>query len=179
MLTLMIPETRVFNDITERFFTVKARTLVLEHSLVSLSRWESEYKKPFLDTIEKTAEETYSYIRHMTITQNVDEMVYRCMDNEVFATINEYIDDPMTATTFRKENSFPSRDIITAEIIYYWMTAYNIPTEYQRWHLNRLLTLIRVCNVKNQPKKKMNSVAAMQQTRDLNAVRRKQHNTRG
>ena len=180
MLTITIPGGELFNDKTQEFITVKDQTLQLEHSLVSLSKWESKWQKSFLHTREKTVEETIDYIKCMTITQNVDPLVYSKLTTSNIDQINNYIASPMTATTFTKqENTTKSREIITAELIYYWMIALNIPMECQKWHLNRLLTLIRVCNIKNTPPKKMNRREIMSRNAALNAARRKQLNSKG
>ena len=109
----------------------------------------------------------------MTITQNVNPIVYNNLTDKNIEDINEYIDKPMTATTFTSENKSPNREIITSELIYYWMFSLNIPMECQKWHLNRLLTLIRVCNIKNQPPKKMSRREIMSRNAQLNAARRK------
>ena len=102
------------------------------------------------------------------------------MTSENVEKIKAYIDAPMTATTFSKqENTRFNREIITNEIIYYWMISLNIPVEFQKWHLNKLLTLIRVCNVKNQPSKKRSKRDIMSTNAAINAARRKQMNTKG
>lgn len=178
MLTITIPEQELFNELTNEFVRTKAHTIQLEHSLVSLSKWESKWNKPFLSKDEKTIEQTLDYIQCMTITQNIDPMVYRFLTDENIRDINDYIDAPMTATTFSDKGS-TSREIITSEIIYYWMISLNIPMECQKWHLNRLLTLIRVCNVKNAPAKKMSRKEIMNRNAALNAARRKKLNSKG
>lgn len=179
MLEITIPETDYYDEIHERFVTAKAQTLKLEHSLVSISKWESKWNKPFLTDKPKTWEETIDYFRCMTITNNIDPVVYYAITNDVVKQIQEYIDAPMTATWFRKENRPTSRRIVTSEVIYSQMIALHIPVEFEKWHLNRLLTLIRVCNEENEPHKKMSKREAMQQQRAINAARRKQYNTRG
>lgn len=181
MLQLVIPPLEQWDEINEEFITnSKEQILVLEHSLVSLSKWESRWCKPFLSKEQKTLEETIDYIRCMTITQGVNPNVYRCLTAKQIGAVNEYIDKPMTATTFKDNNvTKPNREIITAEIIYYWMIALNIPMECQKWHLNRLLALIRVCDIKNQPPKKMGKREIMSRNAALNASRRKQFNSKG
>lgn len=178
MLNIVVPDQEFFNEETQEFFTLKGQTLQLEHSLVSLSKWESKWNKPFLSKNEKTLKETIDYIRCMTITQNVKPYIYDMLTNENILDINKYIDSPMTATTFNVQNT-PSREIVTSEIIYYWMISLNIPLECQKWHLNRLLTLIRVCNLKNAPSKKMSKKEIMSRNAALNAARRKKLNTKG
>ena len=178
MLNIVVPDQEFFNEETQEFFTLKGQTLQLEHSLVSLSKWESKWNKPFLSKNEKTLKETIDYIRCMTITQNVKPYIYDMLTNENILDINKYIDSPMTATTFNVNNT-PSREIVTSEIIYYWMISLNIPLECQKWHLNRLLTLIRVCNLKNAPSKKMSKKEIMSRNAALNAARRKKLNTKG
>lgn len=180
MLIITIPEMEMFNEKTQEFFTLKEQTLQLEHSLVSLSKWESKWCKAFLSKEEKTVEETLDYIKCMTITQNVDPSVYNRLSSSNIQEINKYIEAPMTATTFYGDTQKGrSRETVTSELIYYWMISLNIPMECQKWHLNRLLTLIRVCNVKNTPPKKMSRRDIMNRNAALNAQRRKQFNSNG
>lgn len=179
MLKITIPGKEMFNEKTQEFFETKSYTIQLEHSLVSVSKWESKWNKPFLGKQEKTVEETIDYIRCMTITQNIDPVVYNGLSDKNVKDINKYIDAPMTATTFSDGKGKLNNDIITSELIYYWMTSLSIPMECQRWHLNRLLTLIRVCNVKNGPAKKMSKRELMQRNASLNAARRAQFNSKG
>ena len=180
MLQITIPGIELWDESREIFTQTKEQTLQLEHSLVSLSKWESKWGKAFLSKQEKTYEETIDYIKCMTITQNVDPNVYNHLSKSIIDKITEYIEAPMTATYFSKEQSSGnSREQVTSELIYYWMIALNMPFECQKSHLNRLLTLIRVCNIKNQPPKKMSKRAIMSRNAALNAARRKQLNTRG
>ena len=180
MLQITIPAVELWDERKQEFITTKEQTLQLEHSLVSLSKWESKWCKPFLSKQEKTFEETLDYIKCMTITPNVDPEVYKYLTNENIEEINNYINAPMTATYFSDDKTVkPSREQVTAELIYYWMIALNIPFECQNWHLNRLLTLIKVCNIKNQPPKKINKKEIMRRNTALNAARRKRLNTKG
>lgn len=177
-LTLSTPE--LWDEVNERFIPPKNYSLTLEHSLVSLSKWESKWCKPFLVKKEKTHEETIDYIKCMTITQNVKPEVYELITNEHIEQVNAYIEAPMTATWFSDEkNAVPSREQITAELIYYWMIALNVPVEFQKWHLNKLLTLIKVCNVKNQPPKKMSRSEILARNARLNEERLKQMKMKG
>lgn len=180
MLRITVPAVEYWDEQREMFVYTKEQTLQLEHSLVSLSKWESKWNKPFLGKGEKTIEETLDYIKCMTLTQNVDPSVYSRLTNENIDQVNQYIEAPMTATTFSDNGtSKASREVITAELMYYWMISYNIPFECQKWHLNRLLTLIRVCTVKNQPPKKMSKKEIMSRNAALNAQRRKALNSKG
>lgn len=180
MLPIHIPATEQWDETKQEFVSTKAITLQLEHSLVSLQKWESKWHKAFLSKKEKTAEETIDYIKCMTITQNVSDDVYSCLTQENINEINAYIENPMTATYFSdQDNNKSNRETITAELIYYWMIALQIPIECKKWHLNQLLTLIRVCNIKNQPPKKMSRREIMSRNAALNAARRKQMNTKG
>ena len=180
MLELNIPEIEVFDENSQEFINIKEQTLRLEHSLVSLSKWESKWCKPFLSKENKTLEETIDYIKCMTLTQNVDPRVYNILTQDMVKQVNDYISAPMTATTFRENKTRSgSGEQITAELVYYWMVSLNIPFECQKWHLNRLLTLIKVCNIKNQPPKKMSKRDIMSRNAALNAARRKQLNTKG
>lgn len=180
MLQIIVPGMELWDEAKSEFVYQKEQKLQLEHSLISLSKWESKWKKAFLGKDEKTIEETLDYIRCMTITPNVDPNVYSRLTNENIAQINGYICDPMTATTFRKDlNQKFNRETVTSELIYYWMISNNIPPEYQKWHLNRLLTLIRVCNIKNNPPRKRSKGEIMRQNAALNAARRAKLGTKG
>lgn len=181
MLQITVPiSPEMWDEKNEEFIEPKTASLQLEHSLVSISKWESKWHKPFLSKEPKTVEETIDYIKCMTLTQNVKSEVYDHLSKENIEEINAYIDDPKTATTFSKDRkSARSREIITSELIYYWMIALNIPFECQKWHLNRLLTLIRVCEVKNTPGKKMSQREVLNQYAAINAANRKRFNTKG
>ena len=169
----------LFDEGTSEFFNPKTQKLKLEHSLVSLSKWESKWCKPFLKKEEKTREEMLDYIKCMTLTQNVDPNIYRCLSRKNLEEINAYINAPMTATTFSdKGTSRASRETTTSEIIYYQMIELDIPFECEKWHLNRLLTLIRVCSAKKSPKK-MSKKDTINQYAALNAARKKQFNSKG
>ena len=180
MLTITIPETELWDETREEYIYTKRQTLQLEHSLVSISKWEGKWCKPFLSSNDKTLEETIDYVKCMTVTPNVKPEIYRCLSCENIEEINKYIAAPMTATWFSEDKTArPSREVITSEIIYYWMVALNIPFECQKWHLNRLLTLIKVCDRKNQPPKKMGKNAIMSRNAALNAARRKKTGSKG
>lgn len=179
MLTIVIPEAELFDQENNEFITIKEQTLVMEHSLVSVAKWESKWKKSFLNSKDKTWEENIDYYRCMTITKNVNPIVYRNITPVVAKQIQAYIDDSMTATTFNQKESAGRREIITAEIIYYWMVSYNIPFECQKWHLNRLLALINVCGIKASPEKKMSQQAVYAQNRELNELRKQRLHSKG
>lgn len=180
MLQIVVPAIEYYDERNNKFVEMKEQTLHLEHSLISLSKWESKWNKPFLSRKDKTQEETLDYIRCMTLTQNVDPSVYSRLSSENISQISDYINAPMTATTFSdRRTGKASREIITAELVYYWMVNYNIPFECQKWHLNRLLTLIRVCTIKNSPPKKMSEAEVMRQQAELNEIRKAQLNTKG
>ena len=180
MLNITIPKQELFNEETNEFIDVDEKTICLEHSLVSISKWESKWNNPFLSKEEKTAEETIDYIKCMTITQNVDDKYYNYLTAKNIRDINAYIDSPMTATTFFFFFIYTGhKETVTSELIYFWMISLNIPMECQRWHLNRLLTLIRICNIKNDSGKKMSRGEVMSRNAALNAARRKKLNTRG
>lgn len=180
MLTIIVPASEVYNEVTNEFSYTKETVLRLEHSLVSISKWESKWKKPFLGNDKKTKEELYDYVRCMTTNQNVPEEVYRCLTRDNFNAVGKYIEDTMTATWFSDTTKRPSMEIITSEKIYYWMVAYNIPFECQKWHLNRLLTLIKVCSLENSKgSNKMSRSAILKQNNAINKARRSKHRTKG
>lgn len=164
----------------QEFVQPKEQTLQLEHSLVSLAKWESKWHKSYLSKTTKTYEETIDYIRCMTLTQNVKPEVYERLSKSNIDEISDYIKNPMTATHFSETKTEKKNgEVVTAEVIYYWMIALNIPSEYQKWHLNRLLALIRVCDIKNRPAKKMSRREIMSRNAALNAARKQQYNSKG
>ena len=186
MLQITVPAREaqdLWDEEHEEFISIpatKEQKLQLEHSLIALSKWESKWCKPFFTKEEKTYEETIDYIRCMTITANVKPEVYYALTNENVSEVTKYINAPMTATTFSsRKRGGASREQITSELIYYWMIVFNIPFECEKWHLNRLLTLIRICEVKNEPPKKMSKGALMSRNKSLNAARKKKLNTHG
>lgn len=181
MLQLEIKSREEWNETSQEFVYTKGQTLQLEHSLVSISKWEAKWCKPFLSKDPKTYEETLDYIRCMTLTQNVDPEIYKSLSRENIEKVNEYIEAPMTATKVpdTNNNGPKSREVITSELIYYWMVSYQIPFECQKWHLNRLLMLIRVCGFKNTPAKKHSKRDLMSRNAALNAARRQQMNSKG
>jgi hypothetical protein len=180
MLQITVPEVEYWDEKNEEFISTKEVTLSLEHSLVSLSKWESKWHKAFLGKEEKTTEELIDYIKCMTLTQNVSDEVYNRLNSDNVQKIKEYIEDSHTATFIYDDPNAPkSRETVTSELIYYWMIALNIPFECQKWHLNRLLTLIRVCNIKNKPPKKMSQRQIMSRNAALNAARRQKLHTTG
>ena len=180
MLQLEIKPREEWNETSQEFVYTKGQMLQLEHSLVSISKWEAKWCKPFLSKDQKTYEETLDYIRCMTLTQNVDPKTYGLLSKENIEKVNQYIEAPMTATIVPENNQGPkSRETITSELIYYWMISYQIPFECQKWHLNRLLTLIRVCSFKNTPAKKHSKQDLMSRNAALNAKRRQQMNSKG
>lgn len=180
MLQITIPAQEFWDEKNNEFVYTKEIQLTLEHSLVSISKWESKWHKAFLGKEEKSNEETIDYIKCMTLTQNIDSSVYNRLTDKNLQEIKDYIEDPHTATVIYEDPNAPKgREIITSELIYYWMIALNIPPEYQKWHLNRLLTLIRVCNIKNKPPKKMSQRQLMSRNAALNAARRARYGTKG
>lgn len=180
MLYLTVKGRELYDSENNRFIDVKTQTIQLEHSLVSISKWEAKWKKPFLSNKTMSVEETVDYIRCMTITQNVNPYLYFCVDDDNVKEVTAYVYDPMTATWFSKdEKKSPNRAVYTSEVIYWQMITLGIPFECQKWHLNRLLTLIHVCNEKNTPPKKLSGRELANRNRALNAARRKKYNSRG
>jgi len=184
MLQIVVPEREYFDDSKQEFIYCKEQTLYLEHSLISISKWESKWKKPFLETKDRTLEESIDYVRCMTVNTNVNPDAYRGLTQEIFTKVGQYINDTMTATWFNNRQQTGKGkggkpQVVTSELIYYWMIAYEIPFECQKWHLNRLLTLIRICEIKNTPSKKMSKRDILSSNKALNESRRKAHGTRG
>lgn len=182
MLTIVIPAMEDgWDEEKQEFVTAKEQTLHLEHSLISLSKWEAKWHKVFVGNKDLSLEETIDYIRCMTITPNVDPAVYYRLTSENVDQILAYIDDPMSATNLPKgkEGSAPSREPITSELLYCSMIMLQIPVEFEKWHLNRLITLIRLIQLKTTPRKKMSKGEIMRRNSALNAARRKRLNSKG
>lgn len=182
MLTITIPEQEFFDNRTQRFIKFPKETICLEHSLYSLAKWESKWHKPFYSKKEKTEEETRDYIRCMTITKNVDPVLYLRLTQKNFDEIKEYIEDPMSALIFNDvNNGGNSREVPTAEMFYYSMFQQNIPLECEKWHLRRLMSLIRYSGSKNKPKDKKNRNMSdiVERNKRINEANRKKFNTRG
>jgi hypothetical protein len=172
MLKITVPGVMLHDPRTDRIWRIKETQLTLEHSLVSLSKWESKWHKPFLNQ-KITADEFNDYVRCMTLTQNVDPNVYAGITADVRKQIEDYMDDPMTAAVIKDDpSSRGGSQFITSDLIYYWMVALRIPFECQKWHLNRLLTLIRITSIEQKPKKKMSTAENMRRHHDTNAARR-------
>lgn len=179
MLQITIPAMNdLWDERNQQFLSIKETTIQLEHSLLSISKWESKWNKSFINTKDKTEDELIDYIKCMTITKNVDPNIYVCLTAENIQEIVNYINAPMTATTIR-DTGKSNHEIVTSELIYYWMISLNIPVKFEKWHLNRLITLIRVCSIKNQPAKKMSRGEIIQRNAALNAARKKRWNTKG
>lgn len=185
MLQIDVPDREYFDDSKQEFIYYKKQTLFLEHSLISISKWESKWKKPFLETKDRTLEESTDYIRCMTLNTHVDPGAYIGLTQDIYEKVGQYINDTMTATWFNNKNQSGGNrhggkaQVVTSELIYYWMIAYEIPFECQKWHLNRLLTLIRICEIKNQPSKKMSKKALLSGNRSLNESRKRALGTKG
>lgn len=182
MLEIAIEAGELWNEQQQEFVKLNSsQTIRLEHSLLSISKWEAKWHKPFLGNTPKTREETIDYVRCMTLTQNVNPLYYLFLSNDNIQKINDYIANPMTATTIKEIEGQSRRnsEILTNELIYYYMIALNIPFECEKWHLNRLLMLIKVCGIKNSPGKKMSKNQILSRNRQLNEARRKSLHTKG
>lgn len=183
MLSLTIPDTEFYNEDTNEFFTVKGRTLSLEHSLISISKWESKYCKPFISGEPKSIDETLYYIECMTIDKNVDPRLYLCITDELVEKVNAYIDAPMTATKFydfRKDRSPERQPPMTSERIYFLMTQANVPVEFEKWHINRLIALLRMIQIETDPNaKKMRGRELLAYNAAENARRKAKYHTKG
>ena len=179
-ISITIPDRELFDQVNSRFITIKGRTLTFEHSLLSITKWESKWHKPYLSKTEKTQEESIDYLRCMCLDKDIDPKIFMAIDGVSMKKIVSYIEDPMTATTIKDNNNRKSHEIITNELVYYWMTELNIPFEpCQKWHFNRLMTLIQVASIKKAPPKKMGKREAAHERALLNAQRRAKYNSKG
>lgn len=172
MLEFELKETEFWDPVLEEFVVVEPQTLELEHSLYSISKWEEKTKKPFLTADEKTLDDLILYVQCMALPKKIDSTVARLVLTKHSQEFQQYLEDPMTATTFHEDNSRHNREIVTAELVYYWMTAAQIPFETQYWHINKLMTLIRIAGIKSQPPKKMGKHGTMKSNAAINAARR-------
>lgn len=180
MLTITVPSQELWDEANEEFVNFEETTLELEHSLVAISKWESKYKKPFLETSDKTREETLGYVEAMCLTPNTAPEVFHRLSNANLEAVQAYISDTMTATWFNENNRTPkSREKITSELVYHWMTSLNIDWQAQDWHINRLLTLIRIFGVKNAKPEKMSRADQMARRREINERNKKRLGTDG
>ena len=180
MLTITVKGVEFFDEEKNEFVYPESFELQLEHSLVSLSKWESKFEKPFLGPGERTNEEVFGYIKAMILTPDVPEEVLDRLSEENLTAINRYMDAKMTATWFNDAPGAPkNREVVTAELIYYWMFSAGIPIDCERWHLQRLITLIRVFDAKSQKPKPMNKAEAARQRAELVEKRRRELGTRG
>lgn len=183
MLEITVPASEALNTKTNEFIYYKEQKLTLEHSLISISAWEAKHHKPYLNT-EKTTQEVLDYVRCMTINKITDMTVYQRLTPQNIQEITDYISDSMSATWFAEEkekegSAKQKKETITSELIYYWMVAYQIPFECQKWHINRLLTLIRVYTEKNKEPKKKSAKEAAIERRNLNAARKAKSHSKG
>lgn len=179
MLQITLPVT-LWDEGKQEFVYLPGQTLQMEHSLVSLSKWESKMGKPFLSKDSKTYEESLEYLKCMMLTPDVTDDVYDYLMVHKLAEIDAYINAPMTATILPKNRGGRGKpETITAELIYYWMIAMQIPDRYDKWHLNKLITLIGVCNVKNSPVKKRSSDEILRDQMALNEERCRKLNSKG
>lgn len=181
MLDLVISEKEMYDADSNLFIKIPGGTLSLEHSLISLSKWESKWLKPYLSSEKKTLKEDRDYIRCMVVGGIKDERLIKYLSVDEQLIIQNYIQSPMTATVFssKKTTKNNKKDVITAELLYARMASHGIPFTCEKWHLNRLLTLIKVCDLQNSPREKMSKKESTMWIAEQNAARRAKYNTRG
>lgn len=180
MLKIIIEDEELYDEESNTFQTTERFEFEVEHSLLSLSKWEANYKKPFLSSGKLSTEEIFQYVMYMILTPNVTEKIVNDSSTKIFSEVNDYINSSQSATTF---GEMPQKrgpgEVITSELIYYWMVAFNIPFECEKWHLNRLFSLIRICNIKNSKPEKVSRHEAAMRNRALNEKRKAELNTTG
>lgn len=171
VLDLYVPGKEFWNSELQEFIYTKDITLHLKHSLVSLTRWEQHYKRRFLDDGPKNEEEYRFYIQCMTLNKDVDPLVYTVLQEDDMKKVTDYLHDSMTATTLPKQNNNRTNsEKLSSELIYYYMSALNIPFECEKWFLNNLIILISIASIKNNPQEKK-SKPSWNSIRALNAAR--------
>lgn len=179
-ITITVPASDFFDPLRNRFINTKTTILTFEHSLISISKWESKWHVPFLSTTKKTEEQAIDYYRCMCLTKDVDPNVFYALTSDNAKKVADYISDPMTAKKFKTKERKPSNEIVTSDLIYFWMTNFGIPfNPCEKWHLNRLMTLIHLASIKNSPPKKMGKREAANQRSALNAQRKAKYHTHG
>lgn len=180
MLTIIIPGKEYFDEEKSEFITTNDTCITLEHSLISISKWESKWHKAFLGKKEKTEQEIIDYVRCMTITTKVDPTVYQRLSQKNINEITDYINNQMSATYINsQDDGSEGNETVTSELIYYWMISFHIPAEFEKWHLNRLLKLIKICQTKTIPAKKLSQKEIMERNIAINEKRKKEFNTKG
>lgn len=178
-LTIQVDGMELFNQATNQFIETKPQTLVLEHSLVSISKWESKWHKMYLETPKKTSEELLDYVRCMTINKNVPEYTYHALSQKNIDDIVRYMEDPMTASSVYDPRTGGHHERVSSELIYYWMISFNIPVEFEKWHINRLLMLIKICSKKNSKPSKKEKAAMDRRRAEINQQRLAKMKQRG
>lgn len=178
MLPIVLPDIEYWDEEKEEFRTAKSTKLKLEHSLVSISKWEAKWHVSFFDS-KKTSEQLIDYIRCMSIDKEIDRDTIARLTRADMETINAYLEDPMTATTIRETKKQNLKQKVTSELVYYWMIQYGIPVEFEKWHINRLLMLIRVCSEMQKPASKKSSAELARSYRELNEARKAAWGTKG
>lgn len=182
MLVITVNGEELYDERIQEFVSTEDVVLRLEHSLVSLSKWESKFCKPFLGPEKKSREEVLEYIKAMVVGEDIPDEVFSRLGHKNIEKINEYISAENSATTFVETPQQKARgrsEIITAELIYFWMISYTVPMECENWHLNRLFALLKVCNIKNSKEKPMSAHEVAKRNRDINAQRREKLGTSG
>lgn len=183
MLRIEIEGTQLWDEENEQFIVTEPMKLYLEHSLVSISKWESVYRRPYLFPQTFSKKETIDYIKCMCLDNDISDDVFYAIygNSKLMKEIDDYINSSPTATTINDNDTKKHRNSekITSELIYYWMVANEIPFECENWHIERLLTLIQVCNVKNRPPKKQSMKDIYARNKSLNAARRAKHHSKG
>lgn len=180
MLKIIVPSMDLFNEEDNTFTTVPETIIELEHSLLAMSKWESKFQVPFLGSSPKTNQEMLEYVRLMIVTPNYPENILSRLTSENYDSIKEYIESSQSATTFSNRSKAKGKpEIITSELIYYWMVAFTIPFECESWNLNRLFALIRICDIKNSKPKPMTQRELAERNRSINEQRKAKLGTRG
>lgn len=178
MLRIIVPGGEYYDENKGEFVYRKDQELQMEHSLISISKWEARWRVAYNKERQKTPEEILDYFRCMTINR-VDPEVYDRLTEKNISDIINYMNEPMTACYFNNDSPVKSKDTMTSEMIYYYMIVLGIPFECEKWHFNKLMALIEVCSIKNKPEKTMSRADLLRKNARLNAARKKAHHTKG
>lgn len=178
----------LFDEETNTFLHPVGKKLHLEHSLLSISKWEAEWEIPFLNT-DKTSEQSLSYIKCCVLDDDFDELLLNTLSDKNILDFNAYLSKGMTAKKIidlrsslsqkRKSRRPASQKALTSEDIYYSMIQFHVWKECEEWPLQRLLSLLQLCSLKSNSTGEMSKSDQAKFYREENARRKAKYHTNG